>query len=60
MCCPAPLARWKLIQPSQTRFRDRPKTVQLHPGIAFTLRLNTTNVLCPVAIAPVQARGDSM
>ena len=37
MCCPAPLALWKLIRRSRTRFRDRPKTVRLHPGIGVHL-----------------------
>jgi hypothetical protein len=35
LCCPAPLALWKLIRRSRTRFRDRPKTVRLHPGSLF-------------------------
>ena len=28
---------WKLIRRSRTRFRDRPKTVRLHPGIGVHL-----------------------
>src|ERR1700721_2555163 len=36
LCCPAPLALWKLIRRSRTRFRDRPKTVRLHPGIGVS------------------------
>jgi hypothetical protein len=31
LCCPTPLARWKLIRRSRTPFRDRPKTVRIHP-----------------------------
>src|SRR5215471_12306860 len=37
LCCPAPLALWKLIRRSRTRFRGRPKTVRLHPGFCVHL-----------------------
>jgi hypothetical protein len=37
LCCPAPLAPWKLIRRSRSRLRDRPKTVRLHPGFGVHL-----------------------
>ena len=56
LCCPAPLACGNHSGASRTRFRDRPETVRLHPGITFA-RIPTSEAVDQSAAGAGRAPG---